>query len=150
MTMYYVDTSALGRRYLLEVGAAWVRTWIIPSTSNIIVISELTTIEMMATFARLQRQGAVAAVDAPILYNNFLRHVENEYLTVLLERSIIATARALVLRYKLRTLDAIQLACAIDVRLTLGVGLTFVSGDNNLLTAADAEGFTTDNPYLHA
>ena len=68
---------------------------------------------------------------------------------MLLDRSIIRQARALVVRYKLRTLDAIQLACAMDAMTNLGETLTFVSGDNDLLTAAVAEGFIFDNPYMH-
>jgi hypothetical protein len=46
-------------------------------------------------------------------------------------------------------LDAIQLACAIQAQKLLMVKMTFVSADNNLLSAALSEGFATDNPNLH-
>jgi hypothetical protein len=43
----------------------------------------------------------------------------------------------------------LQLACAVLAQQSLQEQLIFVSGDNRLLTAAQGEGFITDNPYLH-
>ncbi|MCC7451711.1 MAG: type II toxin-antitoxin system VapC family toxin [Anaerolineae bacterium] len=149
MTTFFVDTSALGRRYLPEIGSAWVTSWIVPAATNIVVISDLTTVEMLAVFARLQRERKLTTSDAAILQNNFLLHVQTEFLIVSLDQSVILQARALVAKYPLRTLDAIQLACALDAVAMLNEPLTFISGDNVLLAAAGAEGFSTDNPYAH-
>lgn len=49
----------------------------------------------------------------------------------------------------LRALDAIQLACAVYARDLLDEPMTVLSADNNLLLAAAAEGFGTDNPNNH-
>jgi uncharacterized protein len=145
----FVDTSALGRRYLTELGTPWVLSWILPTAGNVILISELATVELFATFARLQRQGLLMASHVVTLQQNFMLHVEQEYLTIFLDRPIIAQARSLVGNYKLRTLDALQLASALDAYTALGEPITLVSGDNDLLVAAAAEGFATDNPYAH-
>ncbi len=75
--------------------------------------------------------------------------MQREYISVALDSSVLVQARILVSRYPLRTLDAIQLACAQSAAITLRETVTFVSGDNRLLAAAAAEGFATDNPYLH-
>jgi predicted nucleic acid-binding protein len=149
LSNFFVDTSGLGRRYLTEIGSTWVLSWILPPARHVVLIAELSTVELLATFARLQRQGLLSAGQVTTLQNNFLLHIEQEYLTVLIDRAIIAQARALVGKHKLRTLDAIQLASALDAFRTLGEPMTFISGDNDLLTAATAEGFPTDNPYKH-
>jgi hypothetical protein len=80
---------------------------------------------------------------------NFLKHVSNRYLVQLIESSILLQARSLVTQYKLRTLDAIQLASAVHATNILGEPLTFLSGDIDLLNAASGEGFTVDNPNAH-
>lgn len=149
MNVYFVDTSALAKRYLDEVGSAWTLAWIEPPADNIVVVSELASIEMFSLFARRQREGKLTSLNASSLRVDFLLHVEQEYLTVLLDSAIVRQAQNLVTNYPLRTLDAIQLACALQAVSTLGTSMTFVSADNNLLTAARAEGFMTDNPLHH-
>ena len=56
-------------------------------------------------------------------------------------------------RHPLRAYDAVQLAAALEARRTLqAVGSAapiFLSADNRLLLAAQAEGFVTDNPNSH-
>ena len=104
---------------------------------------------MFALLARRQREGTLTANNVFLLQNEFSLHVEGEYLIVPLDEAVITRARNLVTRYPLRTLDAIQLACAIEATTILSELMAFVSGDNNLLTAAAAEGFVTDNPYAH-
>jgi hypothetical protein len=52
-------------------------------------------------------------------------------------------------QYTLRTLDAIQLASAIQAVNVLSQSTTFISSDKYLLAAAVSEGFVTDDPNLH-
>ena len=80
---------------------------------------------------------------------DFLSHYSNEYLPVLLDTNILRAAAHLTDSHPLRALDAIQLASANHAVNLLGEPITFVSADKNLLTAAAAEGFATDNPLLH-
>ena len=68
---------------------------------------------------------------------------------VLLDTNILTIASKLLDQHILRALDAIQLACAIYARNLLDEPVTFLSADNNLLLAATAEGFATDNPNTH-
>ncbi|HXT37016.1 MAG TPA: hypothetical protein VN837_15685 [Chloroflexota bacterium] len=62
---------------------------------------------------------------------------------------VLDRARALVNRYPLRTLDAIQLASAHQAADVLGEPVTFISSDRDLLAAADADGLLNDNPLDH-
>jgi predicted nucleic acid-binding protein len=149
LNVFFVDTSALGRRYLVEVGSAWVLTWITPAAGNIIVVADLAPVEMFSVFARRQREGTLLVGSVPPLQSNLMLHMEKEYLSVALDAPVLIEARRLVSYHKLRTLDAIQLACALRAKVQLNDLITFICSDNDLLAAASAEGFATDNPYLH-
>lgn len=149
MTTFFVDTSSLAKRYVPEIGSAWVLSWILPPTGNITVVSELAAVEMFSVFARRQREGVLQPANAAILQNIFLLHLEKEYLIVPLDTAILVQARQLLQKHPLRTLDAIQLSCAMQAVALLGSPITFISSDNNLLAAAVVEGFATDDPNAH-
>jgi predicted nucleic acid-binding protein len=149
LTTLFADTSAIAKRFVVEVGSAWVNSWAQPAAGNIVVISALAVVELFSLLARKQREGSIAAGDFINIRNDILLDVEKQYLVASLDEATLNRARNLVVSYPLRTLDAIQLACAIETTTTLGELMTFVSGDNNLLAAAAAEGFATDNPYAH-
>lgn len=149
MTTYFADTSALAKRYLIELGSKWVLNWIEAPAGNTIVVSELTIVEMRSVLARRMREGTLIPTNAAMLRTDFLAHVRAEYLIIYLQRNILNRAADLVDIRKLRALDAIQLACALHASQFLNQTITFVSADNNLLSAASAEGFLTDNPNNH-
>src|SRR5260221_4761464 len=113
LSTFFVDTSALGRRYLPEIGTAWVRQWIVPAAGNVIIICDLTPVEMFSALARRQREKSVSPADVAAAQKDVLVHVEKEYLSVGLESDVFIQARLLVSKYVLRTLDAIQLSCAL-------------------------------------
>lgn len=136
MNIYFVDTSALAKRYLSETGSHWVLSWVEPPAGNITVISELTTVEFYSLLARREREGTLSAANRSALQSDFDYHAENEYITVPLEKSVLQAARELLPAYPLRTLDALQLASAIEAQGILGVQMTFISADNRLISAA--------------
>ena len=149
MSTYFVDTSAIAKRYLPEVGTNWVLSWVLPQAGNVVIVSELTLVEMFSLLARRQREGSLSAPNTGILQGNFLLHCEREYLVTPLDSGVLRLARQLVDKHPLRTLDAIQLASALHVVNILNEPMTFISGDKNLLSAAAAEGFVTDDPNSH-
>jgi predicted nucleic acid-binding protein len=147
LNVYFVDTSALAKRYLAETGSIWTLGWIEPPAGNIAVVSELASLEMFSLFARRQRENKLTAVSAASLRVDFLLHLEQEYLTVLVDSAIVRQVQILVTTYTLRTLDAIHALQAVS---TLGASMIFVSADKNLLEAARTEGFVTENPLDHS
>ncbi|MBA3871139.1 MAG: type II toxin-antitoxin system VapC family toxin [Anaerolineae bacterium] len=149
MTAYFLDTSALAKRYLVETGSGWIKSFFLPTLNQVIVISELTPVEMFSLLARRQREGYISPQDAAAFQADFWVHFEKQYLVVNLESPILLQARSLVTNHKLRTLDAIQLASAAHATNILGEPLTFLPGDVDLLTAASNEGFVVDNPNAH-
>jgi predicted nucleic acid-binding protein len=149
VSTYFADTSALIKQYVAEPGSVWVRGWADPKASNTIVISRLTTVEVVAGLARRQRENSISATDFTTLRGRFIFDVDRHYIVIGLRKHVLTTARNLAAQYPLRALDAIQLACALETRKTLGAAITLVAADQRLLTAARAEGFTTDDPNLH-
>jgi predicted nucleic acid-binding protein len=106
----------------------------------------LTTVEMFSLLARRQREGILTVSMMRRLGRAFLKHVKTEYLVFPLDDPLLSRARNILINRPLRTLDAIQLACAWEATVTLNEPLIFISADQNLLSIAGAEGFPTDNP----
>jgi uncharacterized protein len=149
LSLLFVDTSAVAKRYITETGSTWVRSWTQPAAGNIVIILELASVEFFSLLARRAREGTLAASNGISLRNVFMLHVEKEYLTVPLEYLVVAQARSLVTKYPLRTLDAIQLASALQARQLLAEPMMVISADRNLLSASAAEGFSIDGPNAH-
>jgi uncharacterized protein len=149
LTAYFVDSSALAKRYIIETGSEWVRSWILPAHKNQIVISVLSTVEVISLLMRREREGAVSTQERIRVQNNFMRHSEDEYYTIDVDNNVLGIARQLLARHPLRTLDAIQLASALQAAAALRAQPTFVCADQRLLTAASSEGLPIDNPNLH-
>ncbi|MBX3085949.1 MAG: type II toxin-antitoxin system VapC family toxin [Anaerolineae bacterium] len=150
MTTYFMDTSALAKRYLpLEIGAKWVKRETSVASKNRIVISELTLAEMTSLLMRNQRQNTLTSADVQRILRGFSKHVRTAYALVNLDARRIQQARQLLSIHSLKTLDTIQLACAIEFRRLRRKTITFVSADTRLLTVASLEGFQVDNPLLH-
>lgn len=157
MARYFLDTSALVKRYITqEVGYAWVVSLCTPAAGNAIVVSELAVVEATAAFTRMARETPlrldVATRDALIATFRG-QHIQKDYLVIPVTRTLLERAADLCLKDPLRAYDATQLASALQARddaLAAGdIAPIFVCADNGLLTAASAEGMTTDNPIAH-
>lgn len=146
MKAYFVDTSAIVKRYVPEIGTQWVLGWILPSSGTVVVIAELTRVEIFSVFARREREQSLSTINANLLRSNFLVHAQKEYLITPLNTDILEEARTLVTKYPLRSLDAIQLASSKQAQTILGEPMTFVTADARLLSILPQEGFVGDNP----
>lgn len=149
MGLIFADSSALVKRHLAEQGSAWVRTWIAAGQGNTIAIAELAITEVLSALSRRRRQAHLSAHSFARLRDAFLSVVENEYAIIPMTSALLSVASDLVIRYPLHALDAIHLAAALDARRRIGNIPLLVSADLQLLAAATAEGFATDNPNNH-
>jgi uncharacterized protein len=147
---YFLDASALVKRYVTETGSVWVTGLLVPASRNRLYIARITGAEVAAALTRKERGGhlSTTATDAAIAsfrhdYANRLRPVE---ITAALIVDAMRAARA----HGLRGYDAVQLAAALYAnrrRVTRNLApLIFVTADVRLLAAGQAEGLTTDNP----
>jgi len=152
-TSYYLDTSALGKRYVNETGSAWVRARTAPKAGHALLTARITMAEMYSVLARRRREGSVPAAACVIAAQAFTTHSATEYTFIELDLSIITRARDLLDRYPLRAYDSIQLASALVANQALVARklppLVFVSADDRLLKVATAEGLAIENPNLH-
>jgi uncharacterized protein len=149
LSAFFVDTSAFAKRYIVETGSAWMRSWILQRYRHDIFVSRLSVVEFSSVLARRVRQGLLAAAQVQRVQKNFNHHLRTQYEVVEIEFDILRAARTLLFRHPLRTLDAIQLASALHTQQLLKLPLTFITADKNLLTAASSEGFGTDDPNAH-
>ncbi|MBN1285627.1 MAG: type II toxin-antitoxin system VapC family toxin [Anaerolineae bacterium] len=148
--MFFFDSSALAKVYVVETGSPWVKSLLHPAAGNTAIISELAVVELSSLFNRRRREGTLTRTQVRRLLDTVFTHIEvKKYLVIPLDSRVCALAHDLPNRHPLRALDALQLASALQAAATLDAPVSFVSADNRLLTIAAAEGFTTDNPNAH-
>jgi predicted nucleic acid-binding protein len=154
MTTYYVDTSALVKRYVDEVGSDWFRMILDQSPPSSVIVVHLVIVEMTSALTRRQREGTVTPAEYAQIQAAFRSDCLNEYRIVTAVDGIIDEATRLLERYPLRAYDAVHLAAAVVAnRHLLADGLAsliFLSADDRLNDAASAEGFAVDNPNHHS
>lgn len=146
--MYFLDTSALLKRYVEEIGSDYIRQ-LLTRTDLSFHQSFLTPLEMTSALYRRHRSGQLSNPELVQILNAYTAHTQDRYGTVLHSTHLMNLAASLIARHPLRTLDAIQLAAALTLRSTLPLDasiLTFVSADDRLIAIARLENFPTDNP----
>jgi hypothetical protein len=150
--VYYADTSVLVKRHIAEAGRAWIKSLVKPASNNTIFTAQISIVEMYSALNRRLREKAISPLRYSRLHSIISQIWSSQYLVIATTASVLETARRLVERHPLKAYDAVQLASAIHTRQTLpatSISIIFLSADDQLLTAARAEGFATDNPNLH-
>lgn len=151
MTDYYLDASALVKRYAPEPGGDWVLEITEPTADNTVILSEITLVEVAAALAAKQRASqGLALAERDRALGRFLQDCAESFLLLQIDRSVIDQAVELTQSHRLRGYDAVQLASALLANDELveqeHSPLVFVACDDDLLVAARAEGLQTDNP----
>ena len=153
MAVYFVETSALAKRYIAEVGSLWLRALLDPSTGCSIYVVRVTAIEMIAAITRRERGGTLAPTDAAKTRQAFRRDLATTYQVIEVTPSLANRAMLLAEKHGLRGYDALQLAAGVEVDVRyLASGLPaviFISADTELNVTAMAEGLTIDDPNRH-
>jgi predicted nucleic acid-binding protein len=141
MARYFLDSSALVKRYHQELGTPAVEA-LFNQNGNRFFVSRLALVEVNSAFARLVREGALAQDK----FENVIARMESEVtakvLTVVAISSRRLDAAAVILRThglknNIRTLDAIQLAAAQALHTRSRIA-AFVAADKKLLASAAA------------
>jgi len=81
---YYLDASALVKRYVDEVGSDWLRTTIAPAQPSLLFTSRMTVVEVISAFARRAREGSLSSEELATARNAFRGDCLNEYQIILL------------------------------------------------------------------
>lgn len=153
MTTYYLDSSALSKRYVEETGTPWLRGILASAAGNAVVTARITMVELHSALARRLREGSVDMQACFIAVQAFNQHCAAEYRFVELDPAVVELARDLLDRHPLRAYDAVQLASALRASRALEAAhlppLQFLTADDRLIAAAVREGLATDNPNSH-
>jgi hypothetical protein len=103
--------------------------------------------------AKQRAPGGLTLEERNRALSRFLQDCDEHFLLAPVDRGVIDRAE-LTQRYRLRGYDAIQLATALVASEELTAQalppLVFVASDDDLLTAANAEGLSAENPMDHA
>lgn len=147
---FYLDASAMVKRYLAETGSAWVETLCADETSNAIAIAHIGLVEVAAAFAAKRRANDIAVDEYNTALADLIHDSQVRYRLIVVNPGLIDSAIQLTRRRRLRGYDAVHLACALAVNKPLAGNklppLTFVAADDDLLAAAAAEGLAIENP----
>ena len=153
MAAYFLESSALVKRFTRETGTAWVLSLFKPSSRNTIFMARITSVEVVAALTRKIRMGGLSVQGLNKSITRFERSLFGRYAFVDIDESLLRNARFLARKYVLRGYDAVQLAAALEVhtrRQRHGLSpLTLVSADDELNNAALAEGLIVENPNSH-
>lgn len=150
MAVYFLDSSALVKRYINESGSGWVLSLFAPAVDGEFFVAAITGVEIVAAITRRARNGSIATADATIVCNQLRSDLQTDYQVIEITEVVISSGMAFAETQGLRGYDAVQLAagCAIN-ELCVANGLLpiiFVSADKELNLAAINEGLLVENP----
>jgi predicted nucleic acid-binding protein len=141
---FFVDTSALFKRYQVEKGTERVNE-LLENAHGDAFISSLTVIEAISNLKRLYEVDRITTKDQFLQQRLFFYHdIEELNITILdVVTDDIIKAEELILQRYMKPVDAIQLAVALNNFL---LKPTFVSSDQKLCAIAQQEGLSVLNP----
>jgi uncharacterized protein len=151
VNLFFCDTSALGKRYVPEVGTPLVSHFFVsvPDDRRFILMQALG--ELLSIIVRRRNSGALSAQ----AYAQAIQALRDELVVtgrIRLRPSDLALVLAslpLIEKYSINSTDALVLASALDLEKTVrpaGHSVVLVASDLRLLNAAVGEGLTVFNP----
>jgi uncharacterized protein len=151
MPGYFLDSSALGKRYHPEVGTAHVEA-LFQAQQPARFISRLSVVELQSVFAGKVRTRAIVEADLELLRARFLQDISQRELRIIrMTDGHYREAERLIqqhgVRRSLRTLDALQLSVALALHRRVALD-AFVCADQGLCSVAQEEGLRIINPEI--
>ena len=150
MSAFYLDSSALVKRYSIETGSKFIINLMKPSAGNRLYAVKITEVEVCAALTRKRKGLTMTAANATKSISRFRRNFAARFVKSDVSGLILNEAIRLTDLHTLRGYDAVQLAAALEAnseRVSRGLSpIIFVSADAELNTAAQAEGLTVENP----
>jgi predicted nucleic acid-binding protein len=146
--IYFLDTSALAKRYLTEQGSNRIRR-LLANDDHGFYQTFLTPLELASALYRRLRSAEISQDELSVFLRAYVTHSHQDYLLVPYSDALMVRASALIAHHPLRALDAIQLASALDLKDSLPpevLPIIFLSADDKLVTAARQEHIQAENP----
>jgi uncharacterized protein len=146
--IYFLDTSALAKRYLTEKGSLRVRR-LLERKANVFYQTFLTPVELTFALYRRLREREITSEELALTLRAYVTHSHQDYLLVPYSDTLMERASTLLAHHALRALDAIQLASALELKDRLPVDelpVAFLSADERLVETARREHLQARNP----
>jgi predicted nucleic acid-binding protein len=147
---YFLDTSALAKLYHQEAGSDYIDR-IVEQASSRSIISRLSIVEFESVLAIKTRTGEMNEAALQIARRRFRADLARQRLIVAppVQEGHFQAARKLLVQYGaaegLRTLDALQLAIAMDLHRQGNISI-LVAADQRVCRVAPMAGCTAINP----
>ena len=138
----YLDTSSLFKLYKSETGSGELEDLLSESELTGIILSEITTLEFFSAVFKRVRIKDISMEDAKQIIGLYENDI-NKYQFVPLNKTILNTAKGLIAKHGaagLRTLDAVQLASAMEVK---GAVNKYFTADKLMRGLFEKEGLPT-------
>jgi len=150
---YFLDTSAVVKRYAPERGSRWIKG-LIENPENSVTIVQICIVEVAAALARKVRTGEISQNDCEKALTRFLADVDKrDYEIARIDEEVVSFAVDLTQCHPLRGYDAVHLATALVLNRVLVEdelpSLIFVAADDVLCEAAGKEKLAVENPNQH-
>jgi len=144
MAYFYFDTTALAKRYCLELGTHRINE-ILHEKRNQVILSECTVTELFSTLNKKVRRNDLTRDDYYTVVYKFESEVEQGLFKIIdMSPLVIRNSKLLLLQHPfLRFSTALQLSYAIEV---FSLKPTVVSSDLHFLDTCKISGFKVLNP----
>ena len=144
MRTYFLDSSAIVKRYVGEKGHAWVITLCNPAHDHELYISQIALVEVVRAICIKAHDKLITNADRDRIVTLFRRDSQSAYGVLPHTDSVCTYAGDLCYSHRLRSYDAVQLASVLVLRretlLKRASPPIFVTADRGLITFATTEG----------
>ncbi len=133
MSLIYLDTSALIKRYIQEAGSDELAEWV----NNVTVVGTVTITyaEMAAALSKIERMQWISASEAQAAWENFLEDFP-ALVNIEVTQSLVLLAGDLAWEHGLRGYDAVHLAAALLWQEKMGEAVLMTTFDKQLWEVA--------------
>ncbi len=114
MHIHFNDTSALVKLYVAEIGSSWI-TSEYRRPDVLMVVGDITTVEVAAAFRRAERDGRLSATQRQQALARFDADCAQAFMIETVTAPVFTLARDLIERHPLKAYDAVQLALALKL-----------------------------------
>lgn len=141
--MIYLDSSALVKRYIEEIGSDKVRH--LMEKADVVAVSRLAYAETLSAILRRRKTIAASDEEFATLISEF-RDDWELFHVIEMNGAALHFVDEVLEKYALRGADSIHLSTALWLKHATKTAITFVASDNELLEAARSARLKTINP----
>jgi hypothetical protein len=89
VSVFFLDSSALVKRYLVEPGTGWIVALTAPALGHSLLVAEVTRIEVIAALAARARASNIATSERDTAVRLLTYHIVSQYRSIPLDAPIL-------------------------------------------------------------